>query len=321
MKRIIVFSTILLSGWIFSQTYSIQLNLKPQENYSFSTVMNMKMIQKITGQEVPIDMDINFGLSMKVLSIENEVYKMETVYDTFIMNINAMGQITRISSHSDANNPLNKMYKNIVNVPFYVYLKPNGEITKIEGFEKLGQKMIEAFPKEQQEIMDEELSKVFSEKNIINNFNQIFFAIPKKPVAIDESWENSYMQKSNEFDFKYNITSQLKAVHDDYYEIDFIGEINTLEGAVLKKLNMEMNIDMQGTSSGKIFLHKDSGWIKNSDNQSKITGKMLMVKPSKMNIDVDIDMKYQSKDGKIDFTQLPPPPKAPTSKKQNYYQE
>lgn len=310
MKKLIFFCSILLSSLLFSQAYSIKLKLKPGETYSFNSTTNMKMLQKMMGQEVPIDMDINFGLSMKVLSIENDVYKLETVYDAFRMNMNAMGQITQMSSNGDAKNPLNKMYKNIVNVPFFVYLKTNGEVVKVEGFEKLGKEMMKAFPKEQQGQMGDELTKAFSEKNIINNFSQIFFAIPRKPVNIGETWENSYLQTSNDIEFNYKTTSKLIAVNDDSYEIDFTGTIETLKDAVFKTRGMEMNTNLRGTSSGKVHLYKNTAWIKNSDNQSKITGDMLMTKPSEMKIDMDMDIKYQSKDGKINTSLFITPPKA-----------
>lgn len=289
MKKSSTFVLLFLAIISFAQTYKISLNLKKGETYHTLSDIKMNMLQKAMGQEIPMKMNMLLGLSFNVLDSQKDIYNLEAKYSYLGTNVSMMGQDYIMASDADLSLPPNKLMAAMVNVPFTMKVKSNGDVLEVVGYEKVLEAMKNAMP---ESPSAKEFEKSYSKEQIAQNFKSTFFAIPPKPVKIGETWNAIFVSKNNDIDISNNMTCKLEAVEGDVYKISYVGDLIAKEGTSMEREGMKMNVKkMDGKMSGTLLLDKKSSWVKNSDNTGNLN----------MEIDADINGMQMPMESKIDM--------------------
>ena len=277
----------------FAQTYNISLNLKKGETYHTLNDIKMNMLQKVMGQEIPMKMNMMLGLSFNVLDSQKDVYNLEAKYSYLGTNVSMMGQDYMMASDADLSIPPNKLMAAMVNVPFTMKVKSNGDVLEVVGYEKVLEAMKNALP---DSPSAKEFEKSYSKEQISQNFKSTFFAIPPKPVKIGETWNAVFVSKNNDIDISNNMTCKLEAVEGDVYKISYVGDLIAKEGTSMEREGMKMNVKkMDGKMSGTLQLDKKSSWVKNSDNSGSLNMEIdADINGTKMPMESKIDMAYKT---------------------------
>lgn len=293
MKKLSTFAVLFLAIVTFAQTYNISLNLKKGETYHTLNDIKMNMLQKVMGQEIPMKMNMMLGLSFNVLDSQKEVYNLEAKYSYLGTNVSMMGQDYMMASDADLSIPPNKLMAAMVNVPFTMKVKSNGDVLEVVGYEKVLEAMKNALP---DSPSAKEFEKSYSKEQISQNFKSTFFAIPPKPVKIGETWNAVFVSKNNDIDISNNMTCKLEAVEGDVYKISYVGDLIAKEGTSMEREGMKMNVKkMDGKMSGTLQLDKKSSWVKNSDNSGSLNMEIdADINGTKMPMESKIDMAYKT---------------------------
>lgn len=293
MKKLSTFAVLFLAIVTFAQTYNISLNLKKGETYHTLNDIKMNMLQKVMGQEIPMKMNMMLGLSFNVLDSQKDVYNLEAKYSYLGTNVSMMGQDYMMASDADLSIPPNKLMAAMVNVPFTMKVKSNGDVLEVVGYEKVLEAMKNALP---DSPSAKEFEKSYSKEQISQNFKSTFFAIPPKPVKIGETWNAVFVSKNNDIDISNNMTCKLEAVEGDVYKISYVGDLIAKEGTSMEREGMKMNVKkMDGKMSGTLQLDKKSSWVKNSDNSGSLNMEIdADINGTKMPMESKIDMAYKT---------------------------
>lgn len=293
MKKLSTFAVLFLAIVTFAQTYNISLNLKKGETYHTLNDIKMSMLQKVMGQEIPMKMNMMLGLSFNVLDSQKDVYNLEAKYSYLGTNVSMMGQDYMMASDADLSIPPNKLMAAMVNVPFTMKVKSNGDVLEVVGYEKVLEAMKNALP---DSPSAKEFEKSYSKEQISQNFKSTFFAIPPKPVKIGETWNAVFVSKNNDIDISNNMTCKLEAVEGDVYKISYVGDLIAKEGTSMEREGMKMNVKkMDGKMSGTLQLDKKSSWVKNSDNSGSLNMEIdADINGTKMPMESKIDMAYKT---------------------------
>lgn len=293
MKKLSTFAVLFLAIVTFAQTYNISLNLKKGETYYTLTDIKMDMLQKVMGQEMPMKMNMLLGLSFNVLEAQKDVFNLEAKYSYLGTNVSMMGQNFVMASDADISLPPNKLMASMVNVPFTMKVKPNGDVVEVIGYEKVIDAMKNAMP---DSPSTKEFEKSYSKEQISQNFKSTFFAIPPKPVKIGETWNAVFVSKNNDIDISNNMTCKLEAVEGDVYKISYTGDLLAKEGTTMEKEGMKMNVKkVDGKMSGTLLLDKKSSWVKSSDNLGNLNMEIEAdMNGTKMPMESKIDMVYKT---------------------------
>ncbi|GGP06478.1 hypothetical protein GCM10010992_26640 [Cloacibacterium rupense] len=293
MKKLSTFTVLFLAIVTFSQTYNISLNLKKGETYHTLNDIKMNMLQKVMGQEIPMKMNMMLGLSFNVLDSQKDVCNLEAKYSYLGTNVSMMGQDYMMASDADLSIPPNKLMAAMVNVPFTMKVKSNGDVLEVVGYEKVLEAMKNALP---DSPSAKEFEKSYSKEQISQNFKSTFFAIPPKPVKIGETWNAVFVSKNNDIDISNNMTCKLEAVEGDVYKISYVGDLIAKEGTSMEREGMKMNVKkMDGKMSGTLQLDKKSSWVKNSDNSGSLNMEIdADINGTKMPMESKIDMAYKT---------------------------
>ena len=293
MKKLSTFAVLFLAIVTFAQTYNISLHLKKGETYYTLTDIKMDMLQKVMGQEMPMKINMLLGLSFNVLEAQKDVFNLEAKYSYLGTNVSMMGQNFVMASDADISLPPNKLMASMVNVPFTMKVKPNGDVVEVIGYEKVIDAMKNAMP---DSPSTKEFEKSYSKEQISQNFKSTFFAIPPKPVKIGETWNAAFVSKNNDIDISNNMTCKLEAVEGDVYKISYTGDLLAKEGTTMEKEGMKMNVKkMDGKMSGTLLLDKKSSWVKSSDNLGNLNMEIEAdMNGTKMPMESKIDMVYKT---------------------------
>ncbi len=293
MKKLSTFAMFFLAIVTFAQTYNISLNLKKGETYHTLNDIKMNMLQKVMGQEMPMKMNMMLGLSFNVLDSQKDVYNLEAKYSYLGTNVSMMGQDYIMASDADLSSPPNKLMAAMVNVPFTMKVKSNGDVLEVVGYEKVLEAMKNALP---DSPSTKEFEKSYSKEQISQNFKSTFFAIPPKPVKIGETWNAIFISKNNDIDISNNMTCKLEAVEGDVYKISYVGDLIAKEGTSMEREGMKMKVKkMDGKMSGTLQLDKKSSWVKNSDNSGNLNMEIdADINGTKMQMESKIDMAYKT---------------------------
>jgi len=293
MKKLSTFAVLFLAIVTFAQTYNISLHLKKGETYYTLTDIKMDMLQKVMGQEMPMKMNMLLGLSFNVLEAQKDVFNLEAKYSYLGTNVSMMGQNFVMASDADISLPPNKLMASMVNVPFTMKVKSNGDVIEVIGYEKVIDAMKNAMP---DSPSTKEFEKSYSKEQISQNFKSTFFAIPPKPVKIGETWNAVFVSKNNDIDISNNMTCKLEAVEGDVYKISYTGDLFAKEGTTMEKEGMKMNVKkMDGKMSGTLILDKKSSWVKSSDNLGNLNMEIEAdMNGTKMPMESKIDMVYKT---------------------------
>lgn len=293
MKKLSTLAMFFLAIVTFAQTYNISLNLKKGETYHTLNDIKMNMLQKVMGQEIPMKMNMMLGLSFNVLDSQKDVYNLEAKYSYLGTNVSMMGQDYMMASDADLSIPPNKLMAAMVNVPFTMKVKSNGDVLEVVGYEKVLEAMKNALP---DSPSAKEFEKSYSKEQISQNFKSTFFAIPPKPVKIGETWNAVFVSKNNDIDISNNMTCKLEAVEGDVYKISYVGDLIAKEGTSMEREGMKMNVKkMDGKMSGTLQLDKKSSWVKNSDNSGSLNMEIdADINGTKMPMESKIDMAYKT---------------------------
>lgn len=279
MKKISILGLLLLAFTVFAQTYTIKLNLKKGETYSALTDMKMDMLQKVMGQEMPMKMKLTVAYSYKVTNAEKGLYTLEGKYNYIGNDMEMMGQNMKMASDLKDENPLNKMFAGMVNVPYVLTVKDNGDVVNVEGYEKIVEGMKNALPENMREQVSKEFGKSFSKEQVTQSLKSLFFAIPPKPVKVGDTWDAVYTAQNNGVDLLNKMNCKLEAADKQSYKISYTGNFAAKEGSSMEQNGMKMDIKkMDGTMNGTLLLDKNTSWVKNNDS----TGKMNMQMEMKM---------------------------------------
>ena len=293
MKKLSTFGLLFLAMMVFAQTYNISLNLKKGETYYTLTDIKMDMMQKAMGQEIPMKMNMLLGLSFKVLDAEKDVFDLETKYSYLGTSVSTNGQDFIMASDADLSVPANKLMAAMVNIPFTMKVKSNGDVVEVLGYEKVLEAIKNAMP---DSPTAKEFEASYSKEQISQNFKSTFFAIPPKPVKIGETWNAVFINKNNDIDVSNNMTCKLEAVENDVYKISYTGDLLAKEGTSIEKEGMKMDVKkMDGKMNGTLFLDKTSSWVKTSDNLGNLNMDIeINVNGNMMPMESKINMVYKT---------------------------
>lgn len=293
MKKTSTFVLVFFALIAFAQTYNISLNLKKGETYHMLTDIKMDMLQKLMGQELPMKMNMMLGLSYQVVDAQKDVYNLEAKYSYMGTNVSMMGQDYVVASDGDVNMAPNKLMAAMINVPFTMKVKSNGEVLEIKDYDKVIDAMKNAAP---ESPSSKEFEKSYSKEQLTQNFKSIFFAIPPKPVKIGDTWNAVFVSKNNNMDISNEMICKLETVEADGYKISYTGNLVSKTGTTMEKEGMKMNVKkMDGKMSGILFLDKKSSWVKSGDNVGNLNMEIdADINGSQMPMESNINMVYKT---------------------------
>ncbi len=268
-------------------TYTLRPNLKTGESYELTYKIDMD--QDVMGMNNKMHMNMGYQLKVKDVTAQRDIV-MDFMYKHLGMDMksamfnlsydsdsavdnSAAGAIEDIKDPASLKNSMSKIFgKSIgamIGKNMEVTLDSSGKVKDVKGYRELMQSLKDSMATISPGSTDA-LDNIVSEDQITQIFQQTFGTFPTKPVTLGEKWTNEFSLSQTGMPMKYTSTYKLLEVFpkDNEAIIDVSSIISTGKGGEIKKNNMTMKIDMNGTQTGKLTVDLNTGLVK--------TGKLNM---------------------------------------------
>ncbi len=256
-----------------SPSAMLRFNLPKGKTYAFT--MEMDMNQEQGGQTVGSSMLYNYQMAVTGSSNNNKTLKV--TYGKMEMNMNMGGQKLSFSSEDkslDKNNPMqmvSRMFAAMKGKSFSMKVSPDGEILSVEGFDKLGEEMVNdmGVPEQQKDMFLQGFQSRFNSDMIRETFSQGFNFLPNKEVKPGDKWTKKMNIPIGETDAEINTTYTVKSISKNKVTIDALS-------------NYPNNTGGLGDNLSRMIVNAETGMIIESIGETRQQGSNKVIARNKI---------------------------------------
>lgn len=248
------------------QSVLLKMNLKKGTSYLFSTNIDQLVNQEVMGNKMDIKQQTQVDYRYEVLENDAQEMKIKCTYQNMSIHMETPQGASHFDSRREENaeGPL-KPVGNMVGKSFFMYLNPEGEVTKVEGMEDILNSIGGDASTQQM------LKQQFSDSAFMNMMNVSLNIYPNKEIQPNESWQKDFkmpMAGMMEMDLqnRYTLTSLTGEQAEIAVQSDI--KLSPLSGSPLGA----MEFNLTGTQTGAIQVDTSSGLINTSKIHQKING-------------------------------------------------
>jgi hypothetical protein len=243
---------------------SLVFNLPKGKNIAYI----MKLDTKAKNGERTMESAVESSYDMVVINEKDRIKTLKTTYKKMVMSMNMGGMKMEFSSEKKGEGMmamLSNMFAAMKGKSFTMDVNEQGEILKVEGFDKIGEAMARELqvPETQKEGMMETFKQQFSDEAVKEAFGQSFGIFPDKPVKIGDKWTKTSksMGKSG---MTLNTTYTVKNIKDGKAYLDVYSKVNTGDPKA------------PGTQTGKMVVDTKTGLVTDANLNVKVEGEKTM---------------------------------------------
>ncbi|WP_134091194.1 DUF6263 family protein [Olivibacter sp. XZL3] len=248
------------------QSVLLKMNLKKGASYLFSTNIDQLVNQEVMGNKMDIKQQTQVDYLYQVLENNAQDMKIKCTYQNMSIHMETPQGDLHFDSKSaeNAEGPL-KPVGNMVGKSFFMYLNPEGEVTKVEGM----QEILNAIGGDA--TTQQMLKQQFSDSAFMNMMNISLNIYPNKEMQPNETWQKDFqmpMAGMMEMDLqnRYTLTNLSGKQADIAVQSDI--KLSPLSGSPLGA----MEFNLTGTQTGAIQVDTSTGLINTSKIHQKING-------------------------------------------------
>lgn len=288
---------VLASSTVMAQT-TLRYNLKVGETYGLKQTTSQDIEQSISGMSQTIKNTLGGDISIKITDKTGDIYTSEFVYKSLLFKMESammnMGYDSN-DENADKTNPLYKTFNIIVGHVFEMKFDNRGNITEVNGFENVVEKLATAFEDNAQQgkMMKETLSGQFSDESMKHNLGSMFIIYPEEKVKEGSVWSSQTKVAQPVIinnDLNYNVESISKTV----VELSATGKMQTEEGQSKEQMGMMQHFSLAGDMVFKASINPATGWPIEISLDQTIDGNVAIESPQ-LPAPMEVPMTIKSK--------------------------
>ena len=249
----------------------LKFNLKPGDQYSFSSVVKQRIVQEAMGQQMTTTQDIASDYIYDVKSVDKGIATVNVTFNALKMDTDVAGmqRLTYDSTNPDAGTDELKVMSNLIGKSFMMYINEEGNVEKVEGLAEI----IGGVEGSQSEL----LKQSFGDSSMIQNMNQITNIYPNQEVNIDDTWIKTFsgpiagmMQSESTANFT------LSQVSGDVATLEVDGQMSfsKLTGSGGNPMLQGAEFNLNGTQQGTMEVDIASGLPVQTKLKQDISGNL-----------------------------------------------
>jgi Family of unknown function (DUF6263) len=261
----------------FSQLFDLSFNLEKGKTYPMNSNADISILQEVNGQKINVSSVIGGDISIEILEVNTEGYRIAMRYQRFTMKIGVAGKLVEVDTDDESNTELmTNLLKGMIDVPIYSTMTRKGEMSNFENMDELFTSCLDRLGPDIDEAAKqkamEQMKTTLNPKTLAASFTQITNIFPDSPVALGQLWKKKYtieqgMALSSKAIYK------LEKVTDEFLLISGTSELQNAKSAQMNVTSggtMEMN--MAGTSVTVMKLDRKTGWILEGEVRMNMSG-------------------------------------------------
>lgn len=230
------------------------------------------------GKDVVQDNEINYVYTKEATEVDGTgIITYRVNFDSISISAKQDSQFVVYKSNvkdSVQSNPAFLQYNSVVNVPFFIRVSAEGEITDVYGIEKIYENLFKALGDTLKEEEKAQIKESFGKEQIKEILQQEYQTFPKNEVPVDSNWVKTYNTQLLVFNIVNSAKYTLKGIEekdgaklckiDAMLTVDFLNKEATEKGMKLSITNSETS------GSGKITFNLTRGCITSKETMTTL---------------------------------------------------
>lgn len=295
-------ATLLLSGcastsevpWKAGDAYVLQL--RPTAGDVFDGVMTNENESDISvmGQEVEQNQGMTWHYTYTVEEMGSDgAATMEVTTDRVQTRTEGMGQNMTFDSDDVGERipPIHRPYMAMVGESVRLTIAADGSMRETQGVAELSQRILDSVEMpnpEQTEAMRSQMETMMGEQPLLDNYRTPFRMYPEAPVAIGDSWTDSYTTYAG-LPMTTEVTYTLDRVDDAIAYLSFEGTVNT-EDSEMDMGMFAMTMSVNGTHQGQMQMDLRTGLVQSMEQTLTTSSTGSMENPADPSQEIQMQM-------------------------------
>ena len=294
MKTITVFALLFVSlGFThFPNAIKLEYVFKVGDEYVMAQSTKQVLKQMVMGTEQKGENDYAGEMKLKVVQITNEGAKIEMQFVKLkSRSVSIMGEMVMDSEVTD-DQVQNKMLKAMMNKPFFVSLNKSGEVSNVEGAEKLWSDLGSVNMDDQSAAKAKQILEQFMDNSALkSNIEQAMVHYSKDKVQEGDKW-NSMNEFPMEFPIKADNSWSLVSFNSGTAKVNADGIFTTTDKDKTIDLpnGIKAKVDLNGAQQVKSRVDIKTGWATDIQIHSELKGKMILLAGGMLPENMDVPM-------------------------------
>ncbi|HET9571580.1 MAG TPA: DUF6263 family protein [Bacteroidales bacterium] len=281
-----------LSVTLMAQTpVALKLNLEKGKTYTVKTISKQVMQQGVAGQSMTINILSNHVISFKMLGQENDVVELEVRFDTIVNKISTAMYTKESNSALPGKEPLERLQNKISLYPLNAKVSSSGKFigfTNLDQFKEKVMLVIDSLPDTKKDEAKKQAEMMLKESVLKSSVEPLFSHLTEKQVAINDSWESSYVATQNDISFLVFLTYTLKAIEKGQAVVSGTSEMESMPSSN-STIKLEQPIKGSSVFDGRVDL--TTGLMSTLSQKNKLEGNMTV---SSGGTDYKVDLKIDA---------------------------
>ena len=294
MKTISVFALLLVSLGFTHVPKAIKLEyvFKVGDEYIMEQSTKQILKQIVMGTEQKGENDYAGEMKLKVVQITNEGARVEMQFVKLkSRSVSIMGEMVMDSEVTD-DQVQNKMLKTMMNKPFFVSLNKSGEVSNVEGAEKLWSDLGSVNMDDQSAAKAKQILGQFMDNSALkSNIGQAMVHYSKDKVQEGDKWK-SMNEFPMEFPIKADNSWSLVSISSGTAKVNADGIFTTTnkEKTIDLPNGIKAKVDLNGAQQLKSTVDVKTGWATGIQIHSELKGKMILLAGGMLPENMDVPM-------------------------------
>lgn len=274
--------------------YTLRYEMKKGDAFYIEQTAEQIISQSFMGTENKQNNDVFSTYDIKVV----EPGKLEVTYRRFKNEVKGGGQTMVMDSDGpEDGNPVVTIFKQMVNKPFFVFLSPQGEVTKVEGLTVIINEIIEGLEMEEsmKSMLSTQLKGNLSDEAVKSTMQGLFITYPKDAAKLNSTWSESYKTKTmTEMEIKNEHT--LVEVKDGKTTIKSVGSNNVVnpDEKVEVMAGVEAKYALKGKTDQTTISDLKSGWPSSIVQNVNLDGVLKLQPGAQIPAEMEVPMSIKS---------------------------
>jgi hypothetical protein len=294
MKTISVFVILFVSLGFTYYPNAIRLEyvFKVGDEYVMEQSTKQVLKQTIMGTEQKGENDYSGQMTFKITQLTNDGAKIDVQFVKLkSKSVSIMGEMAMDSEGND-DQTQNKMVKSMMKKSFTVTLNKSGEVSAVEGAEKLWSDLGSLNMDDQSTAKAKQILEQFMDDGALkSNIEQAMVHYSKEKVKEGDKWSSS-SEFPMEFPIKADNSWSLISISSNTAKVNADGIFTTTNKEKTLDLpnGIKAHVDLGGAQQLKSTVNVKTGWATDIQIHSELKGKMILLAGGMLPENLDVPM-------------------------------
>lgn len=310
MKRILLLTAVILTGFTVMAQNSTALKLNPEKNkvYRLKSVSEQTVSQTVNGNLQNVESKTEYSMSLKVVDVTPELIVAEVRFDTIITKTNTMGKLSTISSvvegdikSSETSDIMSYIMNRLSKTALYVKMDFTGKPVEIINSKMVSDMVLKdtvliTLSGPVGAALKTQVAATVSDESLKTMIGTFTWSLPGRQVAVGDKWNVTQEMNAGGMNLAILNTYRLDAIDGNQAKVTAESQFRAADNAApIKSGGATVTYgNLKGVGKSVMVIDINTGLIAEDNVKTRISGNLDVSAPG-FSMQIPLDINGESK--------------------------